>query len=134
MAKKKGNALLVYIDDVAIGCLTNNTFTSSNEEIDATCKDNDGAYDSLAGGNTASITFSGMYEDSATYGFPEIVQAHKDKTEVAVRMGIAGSGGSYIQAARATISQLDWVGDVNTPVSYSGTINIRGTWSYGTHT
>lgn len=134
MTKIKGNALLVYVDDVAIGCLTNNEFSSTNEEIDATCKDNDGAYDSLSGGNTAQITFDGVYDTDATYGFEEIVTAHLAKTEIAVRMSVTGGGGLYIQAARAVISTLTWTGPLNAPVTYNGTINIRGTWSKGLHT
>lgn len=134
MAKIKGNALLLYVNDVAIGCLTDVEFSSENEEIPAVCKDNDGAYDSLSGGNTATITFGGMQETSAAYGFPEIVGVHKDKTEIAIRMGITGTGGSYIQAARAVVNQLTWTGPLNAPVTYSGNINIRGTWTYGEHT
>src|SRR5690606_20209440 len=98
MAKVKGNALLVYVNDVAIGCLTNNEFNSTNEQIEAICKDNDGAYDSISSTNTAIITFEALQTDDATFGFGEIVQAHRNKTEVAIRMGVAGSGGNYIQA------------------------------------
>jgi hypothetical protein len=134
MSKVKGNSLLIYVNDVAVGCTTNCEFTSTNEEIDATCKDNDGAYDSVSGGNTAQITFDGMYETDSTYGFEQIIAAHKNKTEIAIRMGIAGAGGQYVQAARAAINQLTWTGPLNAPVTYSGTINIRGVWSHGQHT
>lgn len=134
MTKVKGNALLVYKDDVAIGCTTNCEFSSTNEEIDATCKDNDGAYDSLSGNNTAQITFEALYDTGATEGLSEVLAAHKDKTEIAVRMGIAGTGGLYIQAARAAINTLTIAGQLNGVITYNGTINIRGTWSHGTHT
>jgi hypothetical protein len=134
MSKVKGNSLLVYKDDVAIGCTTECEFSSTNEEIPAICKDNDGAYDSLSGGNTAQITFGGLYETTATVGLSQIIDTHKNKTEIAVRMGIAGTGGLYIQAARATIDQLTINGPVNAPISYNGTIRIRGTWTKGTHT
>lgn len=134
MAKVKGNSLLVYVDDVAIGCLNNNEFSSTNEEIDATCKDSDGAYDSLSGGNTATITFDGTFDTSATYGLEELLAVHKNKTEVAIRMGVAGSGGLYIQAARAALNALSWSGPLNAATVFSGTFNIRGTWNYGTHT
>jgi hypothetical protein len=134
MAKVKGNSLLVYVDDVAIGCLNNNEFSSTNEEIDATCKDSDGAYDSLSGGNTATITFDGTFDTSATYGLEELLGVHKNKTEVAIRMGVAGSGGLYIQAARAALNTLSWSGPLNAATVFSGTFNIRGTWNYGTHT
>jgi hypothetical protein len=134
MAKIKGNSLLVYVDDVAIGCLNNNEFSSTNEEIPAICKDNDGAYDSLTGGNTATITFDGTFDTSSTYGLEELLGVHKNKTEVAIRMGVAGSGGLYVQAARAALNTLTWSGPLNAATVFSGTFNIRGTWSYGSHT
>jgi hypothetical protein len=134
MGKVKGNSLLLYKDDVAIGCTTNCEFSSTNEEIDATCKDNDGAYDSLSGNNTASITFDALYDTAASQGLSEVLDAHKNKTEIAIRMGIAGSGGLYIQAARAAINTLSISGPLNGVMSYNGTINIRGSWSYGEHT
>jgi hypothetical protein len=134
MAKIKGNSLLVYVDDVAIGCLNNNEFSSTNEEIDATCKDNDGAYDSLTGGNTASISFDGTYDTSSTYGFEELVAIHKNKTEVSLRMSVSGGGGYYITAARAALNQITWSGPLNAATVFSGTFNIRGTWTTGNHT
>lgn len=134
MAKIKGNALLVYVNDVAIGCLTNNEFTSTNEEIEAICKDNDGAYDSLSGGNTAAISFEALHTDDATYGLEQILTVHKNKTEVAIRMSVSSGGGQYIQAARAVINEFTWTGPLNAPATYSGTINIRGGWTLGKHT
>lgn len=134
MSKVKGNSLLVYVDDVAIGCLNNNEFSSTNEEIDATCKDNDGAYDSLSGGNTATITFDGTFDTDATYGLEQLLGIHKNKTEVALRMSVTGGGGLYVQAARAALNTLSWVGPLNAATTFSGTFNIRGTWSYGSHT
>lgn len=134
MAKVKGNALLVYVNDVAIGCTTNCEFSSENTEIEATCKDNDGEYDSIDGGNNAQITFEGLHDTDATLGLSQVLTAHKNKTEIAVRMGIAGSGGLYIQAARAAITTLTYAGPLNGIATYNGTIRIRGTWSHGTHT
>lgn len=134
MARVKGNSLLVYVNDVAIGCLNNNDFDSTNEDIPATCKDNDGAYDSLTGGNTATINFDGTFETTATYGLQQLLGIHKNKTEVAIRMGVAGSGGLYIQAERAALNTLNWSGPLNAATVFSGTFNIRGVWTYGTHT
>lgn len=134
MARVKGNSLLVYVNDVAIGCLNNNEFSSTNEVIDATCKDNDGARNTLPGGNTATITFDGTFDTSATYGLEELLSIHKNKTAVGVRMGVAGSGGLYIQAASAYLNQLSWSGPLNAATVFSGTFDIDGVWSYGTHT
>ena len=134
MARVKGNSLLVYVNDVAIGCLNNNEFTSTNEEIDATCKDNDGARSVLAGGNTASISFDGTFDTASTYGLSELLGIHKDKTSVGIRMGIAGSGGQYVQAASAYLNTLSWSGPLNAATVFSGTFSISGTWTYGEHT
>jgi hypothetical protein len=134
MGKVKGNSLLVYVNDVAIGCLNNNEFTSQNEEIDATCKDNDGARKVLPGGNTASITFDGTFDTDASYGLDDLLAVHKNKTAVAIRMGVAGTGGTYIQAASAYLNTLTWSGPLNAATVFSGTFSIDGTWSYGNHT
>src|SRR5687767_6333554 len=113
MAKIKGNSLLVYINDVAIGCLNDNEFTSENAEIPTTCKDNDGQETTLPGGNTAAISFSGTYDTSATYGLSQLLDAHKNKNEIGVRMGISGSGGLYIQSTSAYINSMTWSGPLN---------------------
>lgn len=133
MARVKGNSLLVYVNDVAIGCLDNNEFQSTNEEIDTTCKDNDGQFTSLPGGNNATITFDGTFETSATYGWDELVLIHKNKTEVAVRMGIAGSGGSYIQSTSAYLNQLNWSGPLNAKTVFNGSFKLNN-WTPGNHT
>lgn len=135
MARVKGNSLLVYVNDVAIGCLNNNEFSSNNEVIDATCKDNDGARNTLPGGNTAQITFDGTYETTSTYGLTQLIGIHKNKTSVALRMGTSGvSGGAYIQAASAYLDTLTWTGPLNAATVFSGTFNINGVWTNGTHT
>jgi hypothetical protein len=133
MARVKGNSLLVYVNDVAIGCLDNNEFQSTNEEIDTTCKDNDGQFTSLPGGNNATITFDGTFETSATYGWDELVLVHKNKTEVAVRMGIASSGGAYIQSTSAYLNQLNWSGPLNAKTVFNGSFKLNN-WTPGNHT
>jgi hypothetical protein len=134
MSRVKGNAVLVYVNDVAIGCLNDNEFTSQNEEIDATCKDNDGARNVIPGGNTASISFSGTFDTDSTQGLEELLAVHKNKTSVAVRMSVTGGGGLYVQAASAYLNQLTWSGPLNAATVFNGTLSINGTWSYGNHT
>jgi hypothetical protein len=133
MGKIKGNSLLVYVDDVAIGCLNNNEFSSENSEIPTTCKDNDGQETSLPGGNKADISFDGTFDTSANYGLTELLAVHKNKTEVAVRMGVAGAGGLYIQSASAYLNTLTWSGPLNAATVFSGKFKLNG-WSYGEHT
>lgn len=131
MAKIKGNSLLVYVNDVAIGCLNNNEFNSENTEITTTCKDNDGQETSLPGGNNASITFEGTWETSATYGFRQLLGIHKNKTEVAVRMGVSGL--DYIQSSSAYLNSLTWTGPLNAATVFNGTFKLNN-WTPGQHT
>lgn len=133
MAKIKGNSLLVYVNDVAIGCLNDNEFTSENADIPTTCKDNDGQETSLPGGNTASISFNGTYDTSAVYGLSQLIDIHKNKTEIGVRMGIAGSSGLYIQSTSAYLNSLTWSGPLNAATVFSGNFKLNN-WSKGTHT
>ena len=67
MAIVNGNDVGLYVNNQLIGCLTGCTFTSSNEEIDVTCKDNSGARQVLAGGNTSSFSFEGKEERPALF-------------------------------------------------------------------
>jgi hypothetical protein len=133
MAKIKGNSLLVYVNDVAIGCLNDNEFTSENSDIPTTCKDNDGQETSLPGGNTASISFSGTYDTAAAYGLSQLIDIHKNKTEIGVRMGVAGSSGLYIQSSSAYLNSLTWSGPLNAATVFSGNFKLNN-WSKGTHT
>lgn len=57
MAVVNGNDVGVYVEGQLIGCLTNATFTSTNNEIDVTCKDNSGARQVLPGGQQWSVGF-----------------------------------------------------------------------------
>lgn len=134
MAKLKGNSLLVYVNDVAIGCLNDNEFSSENSEIDTTCKDNDGQDTSLPGGNKAEITFNGTFDTAANVGFKELLALHKNKTEVAVRMSVTGiAGGVYVSSSSAYLNTLSWSGPLNAKTVFSGKFKLNN-WAHGTHT
>lgn len=133
MAKIKGNSLLVYVDSVAIGCLNDNEFSSENAEIPTTCKDNDGEETSMPGGNKAEVSFNGTFDTNATNGLQTLLGIHKNKSEVAVRMGVAGAGGLYIQSDSAFLNMLTWSGPLNAATVFTGKFKLNG-WDYGTHT
>jgi hypothetical protein len=133
MAKIKGNSMLVYVDDVAIGCLNNNEFEVEGEEISVVCKDNDGAEEILPGGDKWGINFDGTFETTATKGLSVLLGLKKNKTIVGLRMGVAGSGGLYIQGS-AYLINIRVNAPVNGVVTYSGRFKGSGTWNYGTHT
>jgi len=124
-----GNDVGIYVEGSLIGCLTNATFSSSNEEIDVTCKDNDGARAILPGGQTAEITFEGYFDPAATYGFQDLVAINKNRTKVWVKMSYDGTDSLTI-TGYAYLNQIEWTGPLNAGSTFSGTFTIDGGWNY----
>jgi predicted secreted protein len=124
-----GNDVGIYVEGSLIGCLTNATFSSSNEEIDVTCKDNDGARAILPGGQTAEITFEGYFDPAASYGFQDLVAINKNRTKVWVKMSYDGTDSLTI-TGYAYLNQIEWTGPLNAGSTFSGTFTIDGGWNY----
>jgi hypothetical protein len=127
-----GNTVGIYVNNQLIGCLTSNSFSSTNEEIDVTCKDQGGARQVRAGGNTAEMPFEGNFEPASTYGFEELLSIHKNKTLVGIKQYDTESE-LYVQAY-AYLNTLEWTAPLNAASTFSGTFTISGEWSYGTAT
>jgi hypothetical protein len=124
-----GNDVGIYVEGVLIGCLTNATFSSSNQEIDVTCKDDSGARKILPGGQTAEITFEGFFDPAATYGFQDLVALNKDRTRSWVKMYYAGTDALSI-TCYAYLNQIEWTGPLNACSTFSGTFTVDGEWTY----
>lgn len=126
-----GNDVGIYVEGQLIGCLTNATFSSTNEEIDVTCKDNSGARAVLPGGTTAEISFEGFFDPAATYGFQDLMSVHKNKTEVWVKMSYDGSD-SLTVTGDAYLNTIEWTGPLNAGSTFSGTFTLTSGYSYST--
>jgi hypothetical protein len=133
MAIVNGNKIGVYVNNQLIGCLTSNDFTSTNEEVEVTCKDNDGARQVLAGGNSASISFEGNFDSASTYGLEDLIDVHKNKTRIGIKFADSTAGGLYV-IGYAYLNELTWSGPLNAATTFSGTFAIDGAWSYGSDT
>lgn len=120
-----GNMVLVYVGGTAIGCTTGATFNGTNEQIETTCKDNDGAKTYTDGSQDWSIEVQGNTKFDATYGFDELVTAWKSKTEVTVKFGTDNVDDPYLEGA-AFISAFSWEGPLNAPSTWSITFSPKG--------
>lgn len=129
MATANGNDILLYVEGQAIGCLTSNQFSSTNDEIDVTCKDNNGARQVVVGGNQSEFSFDGFFNPSSTYGFPDLVAVHKNKTRVWVKMLLDDE---MAITCFAYLNKLDWTAPLNAGSTFSGTFTVTGEWSYTT--
>lgn len=124
-----GNDVGIYIEGQLIGCLTNASFQSSNEEIDVTCKDNAGARQVLPGGRTWSITAEGMFNPASTYGLQELVAVHDTRQRVWVKMG---DDTNLTVTGFAYLNELSWEGPLNAGSTFSATFTGDGNYSYST--
>lgn len=128
-----GNQLLIFLDGQVIGCTDNCEFSSTNETIDATCKDNNGARQVLSGSNTWTITFSGLWDFASALGPRQLASVHKEKTRVGIKMAVTDSngdelsGGDYI-IGYAYLNALTITGPINAAATFSGTFEGDGEW------
>jgi hypothetical protein len=125
MAVLNGNSIGVYVGGQLIGCLTNASFSSTNNTVDVTCKDNNGDRAILPSGNSATVDFEGLFNPSSTYGLADLVDIHKNKTEVSIAIGDQANLTIY---AQAYLNTLSFSGPLNAATTFSGTFEITGSW------
>ena len=131
MATVKGNSVLVYIDNVAIGCLTGCTFTSNGNTIDTTCKDNDGAPESLPSKGPWSISFNGNFKTDSVVGLEQLLAIRRNLSLAQLKFGGDNVGDLYI-IGQGYLNQLTWDGPLNAASTFSGQFDGSGDWEYDT--
>lgn len=130
MAVSIGNDVGLYVNNQLIGCLTENSVSLGHEQIETTCKDNNGARTFVLGGETGSFSFNGNFNPSSTYGFEDLLGIKKNKTRVGLKQYDTVSG-LYI-SGYGYLLNLDWSGPLNAATVFTGTFDLDGEWSYGT--
>lgn len=120
-----GTALLQSIDGDTILCSTNATLTITNEEIETTCKDDDGAYTSVPGQQKWTIQIQGniVYDNATGVRDLQILAANKATTTV-----IFGTDNVDDPAwtGDAFVSSLVLTGGLNSPATWDVTFSPRG--------
>jgi predicted secreted protein len=129
MAVLNGNDVLLYVGSQAIGCLTNATFSSSREEVEVTCKDNDGARQVIGGSLSATITFEGFYNPASTYTVDDLFTLHQADTEFNWHMG---DNENFTLHGMGRFTQLEYSAPVNAGTTFSGTIAVTGAYTFST--
>lgn len=129
MAVINGNDIGVYVENQLIGCLTSASFDSTNQEIDVTCKDDDGARKVLPGGNQASIAFEGLFNAASTYGLQELMAVHANRTRVWLKIG---DQTNLTITCFAYLNTINFTGPLNAGTTFSGTFTVDGEYTYST--
>jgi|694.fasta_scaffold98515_4 predicted secreted protein len=120
-----GNLRLLYIDDVAVGCTTTLSASFSSESVDATCKDNDGARQSLPGQQNASVAVAGYQVFDQTVSIEDILALWQDRTEFECKLSTNVSGDIEI-IGNAYFESVEISDNVNEASSWSGNIIFTG--------
>lgn len=120
-----GNRILVFSEDEVIACSTGATFNGTNEEIETSCKDNDGAITSTPGAQNWSIDVTGNAKYDAAYGLEELQIIWINKTTVTVRFGTENTDDSYLEG-EAYISSFSIDAPLNATATWSVTFSPRG--------
>ena len=122
--KVNGNILLVYMEDEALACTTQASINVTNEQIEVTCKDNNGAKTYILGGQDWSITVGGLiaYDNDTIIPLMDNVLA---KVPVTVRFGTAVVGDPYFQG-EAVMTNLTMDAPLNGVATWSATFSSNG--------
>lgn len=121
-----GNGVLVYLDGAAIGCTTGGTLTITNNQIETTCKDDDGAVTYAAGSQDWSIQVDGNTKLDAPVGLQALAELSMSKATVTVRMATANTVDDPYFEGDAFVSSFTWTNPVNATSTYSVTFSPRG--------
>ena len=134
-----GNQLLVFIDNVAIGCTDNCELNSGKETIDATCKDNNGARQVLSGSQSWTITASGKWDFASTLGPQALYNTHKNGVRVGIKMAITDVEGTEESGKThfygyALLNTFNVAGPLNAAATFNLTFEGDGELNIGTTT
>jgi predicted secreted protein len=122
--KVKGNALLIYKDGVAIACSTDASFNYTNEQIEVTCKDNDGAKQYTLGGSDWNFSVGGIFQFD-NVGIDDLSDMAIDKETSTIRFGTDVVGDFYFEGA-CVITSLTVNAPLNGSANYTATLQGTG--------
>lgn len=121
----KGNLFGLYIGGTLIACARDCSFDGTNETIDATCKDNDGAKQVLLGQQGGTFNVDGLVVMDASYGFVDLIGVWLNKTEVVVLMSTEETGDTTITAS-CLLTNITVNGPLNDVANFSATFETTG--------
>lgn len=124
-----GNLRLLYIDDEVVGCTTTMSASFSSESVDATCKDNNGARQSLPGQQNASVSVAGYQVFNQTVSIDDLLDLWQGRTEFEARLSTNVTGDTEIVGS-AYIESIEVTDNVNEAASWSANIVFTGAVSF----
>ena len=120
-----GTNLLLKVEGTTVGHTTSCTLSISHDLPEATTKDSAGWVEVISGARSGEISFDGLVDYSDATNAVELVDYVINRTMVTCVFGTAASGDA-IYTAEGYISSIEQTADMESPVSYSGSITLTG--------
>ena len=120
-----GTNLLLKVEGSTIGHTTSCTLSISHDLPEATTKDSAGWVEVISGARSGEISFDGLVDYSDDANAIELVDYVIARTMVTCVFGTVASGDA-IYTAEGYISSIEQTADMESPVSYSGSITLTG--------
>jgi hypothetical protein len=120
-----GTNLLLKLDGTIIGHSTSCSMSLSMDTPEATTKDSNGFSEYIAGVKGGEISFEGLVDYSDSLNGIELFDSLLARTTLTCVFGTAESGDA-IYTADGFLSSIEMSGEMESAVTYSGSITISG--------
>lgn len=119
-----GNNVLIYVDGDPVACSTNAEVSYTNELIEVTCKDNNGAKQYKLGSADWTMSLEMFWKFDATFGASELWDLALNKTTVEAMFSNENAG-DFRLVGNALITSINGVAPLNGGVTAS--VTLQGT-------
>jgi len=120
-----GTNLLLSVEGNVLGHTTSCSLSLSNDLPEATTKDSNGFQEVIAGVISGEISFDGLVDYSDTANAIELADFLLARTQITCVFGTAETGDA-IYTAEGYLSSVEQSAEMESPVSYSGSITLTG--------
>lgn len=120
-----GTNLILTVEGTTLGHTTSCSLSLSNDLPEATTKDSNGFQEVIAGVISGEISFDGLVDYSDTANAIEMADYLLARTQITCVFGTAVTGDD-VYTAEGFLSSVEQSAEMESPVSYSGSITLTG--------
>ena len=120
-----GTNLLLSVEGNTLGHTTSCSLSLSNDLPEATTKDSNGFQEVIAGVISGELSFDGLVDYSDTTNSIALADYLLARTQITCVFGTAETGDA-IYTAEGYLSSVEQSAEMESPVSYSGSITLTG--------
>ena len=129
--KFNGTLLNVYTDDTIIGCATSSELSINVDLADATCKDDGGWADHIAGLRDWSVSTDGLVAYDGTNNIADLYTVLSGRTSVTLKF-TTNVTGDLVFSGSASVASISVSAEMAAAVTYSVEFTGKGVLTKGT--